>query len=352
MVAGNTMAGGNLMGGNPMVGGNPTIQNKINGATPPFLDHRRIEQKEKLPETENDDKRGDKRKHKDQDKQREGKDKKDKKDRKEEKSKEKSEQKKAERDKNKRIKKRINKLTTPPPPPSTLINKVMAPPPPPPTLANKVAAPPPHPVVVNKVLDQLCGDDDLERLYNRKEGKKPPAEDPQTQFDLRPHIKSPNWTEINAGIQQHLQKIRKERPENIMASEWDKYIKFWNDPMNIARAAQNWQNRAKSTVISRQGSRSLARLRDEMTSTTQEYPSLIDTFFMAHTVNEEFLRDEDRRGYEEFRGNGHYTDDEINRLGRGGKQRGHIANVGRVLPARACTPAHDSTLNSLAKSSI
>nr|GEX26518.1 hypothetical protein [Tanacetum cinerariifolium] len=27
-----------------------------------------------------------------------------------------------------------------------------------------------------------------------------------TQFDLRPHMESPDWTEINAGIQQHLQK--------------------------------------------------------------------------------------------------------------------------------------------------
>nr|GFC48777.1 F-box domain, leucine-rich repeat domain, L domain-like protein [Tanacetum cinerariifolium] len=50
---------------------------------------------------------------------------------------------------------------------------------------------------------------------------------------------------------------------------------------------------------------------------------------------------------------GTYTDDEINRLARGGKQRGHIVGVGRVLPARATaspsTPAHDSTLNSLYK---
>nr|GEZ34353.1 hypothetical protein [Tanacetum cinerariifolium] len=100
---GNSMVAGNPMaGGNPMVGGNSTIQNKINGATPPFLDHRRIEQKEKIQETENDEKRGDKRKHNDRDKQREGKDKKV---GKEEKSKEKNEQKKAERDKNKRIKK-------------------------------------------------------------------------------------------------------------------------------------------------------------------------------------------------------------------------------------------------------
>nr|GEV67538.1 F-box domain, leucine-rich repeat domain, L domain-like protein [Tanacetum cinerariifolium] len=92
------------------------------------------------------------------------------------------------------------------------------------------------------------------------------------------------------------------------------------------------------------------------TSTTQEYPSLIDTFFVAHTVNGEFLRDEDQRIYEEVRrleAIGTYIDDEINRLARGGKQRGHIAGVGRVLLARATaslsTPAHDSTLNSLHK---
>nr|GEY51356.1 hypothetical protein [Tanacetum cinerariifolium] len=67
-----------------------------------------------------------------------------------------------------------------------------------------------------------------------------------TQFDLRPNMESPDWTEINAGIQQHLQKayntnkaalkaqhwvidpttgtynvekIRRERPENITTSE-------------------------------------------------------------------------------------------------------------------------------------
>nr|GFA30598.1 hypothetical protein [Tanacetum cinerariifolium] len=69
-----------------------------------------------------------------------------------------------------------------------------------------------------------------------------------TQFDLRPHMESPDWTEFNAGIQQHLQKayntnkaafkaqhwvidpttgtynvkkIRRARPENITTSEWD-----------------------------------------------------------------------------------------------------------------------------------
>ncbi|GJR07562.1 F-box domain containing protein [Tanacetum coccineum] len=182
-------------------------------------------------------------------------------------------------------------------------------------------------------------------------------------FDLRSHMESPDWTEIDASIQQHLQKayntnkapfkaqhwvidpetgtynvekITRARPEAITAEEWDKYIQFWNDPRNIARAAQNQENQAKSIVISRQGSRLLARLRDEMAKlSTQEYPSLIDTFFVAHTVNGVFTRDEDRLIYEEMmrlEATGTYTDDAINRLARRGKQREHIPGVGRVLP--------------------
>nr|GEX18610.1 serine/threonine/dual specificity protein kinase, catalytic domain-containing protein [Tanacetum cinerariifolium] len=87
-----------------------------------------------------------------------------------------------------------------------------------------------------------------------------------------------------------------------------------------------------------------------------EYPSLIDTFFVAQTINGEFLRDEDRRIYKEMRrleAMGTYTNDEINRLARGGKQRGNITGVGSVLPTRATaspsTPVHDSMLNSLHK---
>nr|GEW29543.1 hypothetical protein [Tanacetum cinerariifolium] len=52
---------------------------------------------------------------------------------------------------------------------------------------------------------------------------------------------------------------------------------------------------------------------ERQSSTTQEYPSLIDTFFVAHTVNGEFLRDEDRRIYFESggaSGSGGCEDDE------------------------------------------
>nr|GFB23743.1 hypothetical protein [Tanacetum cinerariifolium] len=89
-----------------------------------------------------------------------------------------------------------------------------------------------------------------------------------TQFDLRPHMESPDWTEINVGIQQHLQKAYNTNKAAFKAQHWviDPTTGTYNVEKirNIARAAQNWQNQAKSTVISRQGSRSLARLRDEM----------------------------------------------------------------------------------------
>nr|GFA66376.1 myosin-J heavy chain-like isoform X1 [Tanacetum cinerariifolium] len=175
-----------------------------------------------------------------------------------------------------------------------------------------------------------------------KERKAELIADIGTQFDLRPHMESPDWTEIHVAYNtnkadfkaQHwvidpttgtynVEKIRRTRPQDITADEWDKYIQFWNDPRNIARAAQNRQNQAKSMVISRQGCRSLARLRDEM---------------------EEMRR---------LEATGTCTDNEINHLAKEGKQRGHIPSVGRVLPARATaspsTSAHESTLNSLHK---
>ncbi|GJQ93664.1 hypothetical protein Tco_0004803 [Tanacetum coccineum] len=129
--------------------------------------------------------------------------------------------------------------------------------------------------------------------------------------------------------------------------DWDAHIAFWNDHRNQARAVQNCQNRAKSTVVCRQGSQSLARLRDQMmeSSATREYPSLIHTFFVTHTVNGVFTRDEDRAIYEEMLrlqalgsntpSGVPYTDEEINAIARKGKQRRHLPGVGRVLPGRA-----------------
>ncbi|GJS73974.1 hypothetical protein Tco_0706815 [Tanacetum coccineum] len=110
----------------------------------------------------------------------------------------------------------------------------------------------------------------------------------RSQFDLTPHMQSPLWQKISNGIEQHLAKIytenksslkqehwvlkpdgtrdvkgiRSRRPANITPTDWDQQIAFWQDSKNATRAAQNARNRAKSKVICRQGSRSLAVLRD------------------------------------------------------------------------------------------
>ncbi|GKE98584.1 uncharacterized WD repeat-containing protein-like protein isoform X1, partial [Tanacetum coccineum] len=85
-------------------------------------------------------------------------------------------------------------------------------------------------------------------------------------------------------------------------ADWDAQIAFWSDPRNVARCAQNARNQAKSKVICRQGSRSLAVLRDRQmeSSATREYPSVIQTYFDTHTVDGVFLRDHEQLLYEEM----------------------------------------------------
>ncbi|GKA79589.1 hypothetical protein Tco_0786185 [Tanacetum coccineum] len=72
-------------------------------------------------------------------------------------------------------------------------------------------------------------------------------------------------------------------------------------------------------------------------SATQEYSSLIQTYFDIHTVDGVFLRDKERLLYEEMltlQGLGTYTDDQIMAIVRRGKQLGNILSVGRVLAGR------------------
>nr|GFA43169.1 hypothetical protein [Tanacetum cinerariifolium] len=126
-----------------------------------------------------------------------------------------------------------------------------------------------------------------------------------------------------------VESIMQRRPQNITSSNWDTHITFWDDLRNQARAAQNRQNQAKSMVVCRQGSRSLALLRDQMmeSSATREYPSLIHTFFVTHTVNEVFTQDEDQAIYalgSNTPSGVPYTEEEINALARKRKQRGHL----------------------------
>ncbi|GJX04432.1 hypothetical protein Tco_0190348 [Tanacetum coccineum] len=169
---------------------------------------------------------------------------------------------------------------------------------------------------------------------------------------------SSRWTEIYKGINMHLQKANITNKASFKAKQWkaDPTTGTYDvEAMSIAQAAQNRLNRQKSVVISRQGSRSLARLRDEMrhASDTQEYPLLIDTFWRTHTVDGVFPKDVDRRIYEEIirlKATGEYTEDEINALVRGGKPHGHIPGVRRVLPSRATSRPSMSAPDKLLKS--
>ncbi|GJY77144.1 hypothetical protein Tco_0482260 [Tanacetum coccineum] len=126
--------------------------------------------------------------------------------------------------------------------------------------------------------------------------------------DIGAAFKAQHWVIDPTNGTYDVEKIRRARPEDITAEEWEKYIKCWNDPRNIARAGQ----RARGSSSGHSG--------------------------------EEMRR---------LEATGTYTDDEINHLARRGKQRGHIPGVGRVLPARATagpsTPASESTVNSLQK---
>ncbi|GJS78142.1 putative mitochondrial protein [Tanacetum coccineum] len=154
-------------------------------------------------------------------------------------------------------------------------------------------------------------------LENKLESLKHHENQP-TQFDLTPHMQSQRWTDINAGIQQYLQKLYNTNKASLKAAHW---VINPETGTNQARAVQNCQNRAKSTVVCRQGSQSLARLPENQ----------IDGE-LSHS-GEEMLRLQALGSNTPL--GVPYTDEEINALARKGKQRGHLPGVGRVLPGRA-----------------
>ncbi|GJV10418.1 F-box domain containing protein [Tanacetum coccineum] len=140
----------------------------------------------------------------------------------------------------------------------------------------------------------------------------------RTQFDLKPHMQSELWPEIRKGIDQHLGKIYTDNK-----SGFGLIPRTWPGCASKKKCSKPGQDHGKC----RQGSRSLAALRDKQMQSfaTQEYPSLIQTFFDTHTVGGVFLQDEDRRLYEKMlrlQGLGTYIDDQIMDIVRGGSRRG------------------------------
>ncbi|GKA27501.1 reverse transcriptase domain-containing protein [Tanacetum coccineum] len=90
-------------------------------------------------------------------------------------------------------------------------------------------------------------------------------------------------------------------PRKQSEVDWDAQLAFWNDPKNLARAAQNKQNRAKLQVRMRHGIPCLYLPPSEICiwrpQLLSEVPSLIHTFFLTHTVGGVFLNPEDKALY-------------------------------------------------------
>ncbi|GJY74413.1 hypothetical protein Tco_0478844 [Tanacetum coccineum] len=191
-----------------------------------------------------------------------------------------------------------------------------------------------------------------------------------TQFNLRPHMDSDRWPQIYAGIQQHLQKIyngkkaalkdrhwrpdadgtydleqiRLGRPSHISEADWDAQVAFWNDPKNLTRAAQNKQNRAKSKVVCRQGSRSIAALRDMHmeSSATRESDDKFSQMLRQYESTPEFGSGSGGCGDDEI------ADDDLRRRGRGGRGGWQIVRVVIYCELLQLEPSTDMLLSGLA----
>nr|GEW64181.1 F-box domain, leucine-rich repeat domain, L domain-like protein [Tanacetum cinerariifolium] len=172
-----------------------------------------------------------------------------------------------------------------------------------------------------------------------KERKAALIADIGTQFDLRPHMESPDWTEIHAGIQQHLQKAYNTNKDAFKAQHW--VIDPMTGTYNVEKIMRTHPQDITAEECDKGRAQPLRSTRRSMT------PSSWHTMLTGNSFR---MRTDEMRRLE---ATGTYTDDEINCLARGGKHRGHIPGVGRLLPARATasprTPLYESTLNSLHK---
>ncbi|GJU15177.1 hypothetical protein Tco_1143143 [Tanacetum coccineum] len=136
-----------------------------------------------------------------------------------------------------------------------------------------------------------------------------------TLFDLRPHMESSRWTDIYESINMHLQKAYNTNKASFKAKHWKVDHQTGTYNVDSIRRAH-----PEEIITDEDPGRWLAFEMRWQALDTQEYPSLIDTFWRTHTVDGEEMK--------RLEATGEYTKDEINRLARGGKLHGHIHGVG------------------------
>nr|GEY60489.1 F-box domain, leucine-rich repeat domain, L domain-like protein [Tanacetum cinerariifolium] len=133
-------------------------------------------------------------------------------------------------------------------------------------------------------------------------------------------MESPDWTEINAGIQQHLQKAYNTNKAAFKSQHWVINPTTGTYDVEKIRRARTLPEPLK---IGKTGQRAWSYLDRDLGR------------LLAFEMRWEFLGMRTDEEIGRLEATETYTADEINRLARGGKQRGHILGVGRVLPARA-----------------
>ncbi|GJR30177.1 hypothetical protein Tco_1106409 [Tanacetum coccineum] len=153
--------------------------------------------------------------------------------------------------------------------------------------------------------------------------------------DNKSSLKAEHWAANPDDGTYDVEGTRSRYPANISVADWDAQIAFWSNLKNVARHGRSCPYlEVKFPPVYRRG---ISQPISMESSATQEYPSLIQTYFDTNTVDGVFLQDEERLLYEEMlrlHGLGTYTNDHIMAIVRRGKQQGHILSVSRVLAGK------------------
>ncbi|GKB64903.1 hypothetical protein Tco_0921089 [Tanacetum coccineum] len=163
----------------------------------------------------------------------------------------------------------------------------------------------------------------------------------RTLFDLRPHIESPRWSDIYEGINMHLQKAYNTNKASFKAKHWRL------DPQTGTYNVEAIRQTRPKEITADEGRPQT--LRSTLCSLTPSSEHTLLTRYSLRMRTAAYMYEEMKR----LEATGVYTEDEINRLAKRGKLRGHIPGVGRVLPSRATSrtsmPAPDKSLKSIHK---
>ncbi|GJR56437.1 hypothetical protein Tco_1406958 [Tanacetum coccineum] len=161
----------------------------------------------------------------------------------------------------------------------------------------------------------------------------------ETQFDLKPHMQSQRWTDINAGIKQNLQKLYNTNKASLKAAHWviNPETETYDEPS---------PSRSKLPKPGKEHGRMPAGIPVTCSPSRSDDGELIHSRVLV--ADPHLLRDTHCLRGSNTETGVPYTKEEIMAIVQKGKQRGYLPGVGRVLPRRAinrCSPPPQSTVD-------